>query len=470
MSIIGLSVTELMKKIKSSELSVKEIVKAYLDNIRKNKDINAYISLFEEDALKQADSLEGKLAIPIGIKDNMNIQGKRTTCGSKILENFVAPYNATVIEKLNEQNAIFLGKCNMDEFAFGSSTETSYFGPTLNPHDKTRIPGGSSGGSAAAVAGGLAPWSLGSDTGGSIRQPAALCGVVGLKPTYGLVSRYGLVAFASSLDQIGPFTKTVEDSALLLNMIAGHDPKDSTSMPMAKQDYLDGIDSGVKGLRVGLPKEYFVDGMDPEIRTAVLDAAKKLEAEGAIVEEVSLPHTKYAVEVYYIIAPAEASSNLSRFDGVRFGHRSVSPESSSNLIDMYTHTRSEGFGAEAKRRILIGTYSLSAGYYDAYYLKAQKVRTLIKNDFDAVFRKCDCLLTPTSPTTAFKLNEKMNDPLTMYLSDIFTISVNLAGIPAISVPAPASSSGLPIGIQFLAGNFQEKILFRVSQHYEKIRG
>ncbi len=470
MRISQLSAIELQEKLKSKEVGVKEVVKAYLDNIEKNKDINAFISVFAEDALRQADKWEGSPVFPIGIKDNMNIAGRKTTCASKILENFVAPYNATIIDKLHDSKFIFLGKCNMDEFAFGSSTETSRFGPTLNPHDKTRIPGGSSGGSAAAVASEQALWTLGSDTGGSIRQPAALCGVVGLKPTYGLVSRYGLVAFASSLDQIGPITKTVKDSAFLLNHIAGYDPKDSTSMPKDKEDYLSGIDDSVKGLKIGLPKEYFVDGMDPEVKKAVMDAAKKLESAGAIVEETSLPHTQYAVEVYYIIGPAEASSNLSRFDGVKYGHRSKSDAADSNLIEMYTRTRSEGFGAEAKRRILMGTYSLSAGYYDAYYLKAQKVRTLIKQDFDNVFKKFDCLLTPTTPSTAFKLNEKTSDPIMMYLSDIFTISANLAGTPAISVPAGLSSTKLPIGVQFHTKHFNEKVLLRVANQYEKIRG
>jgi aspartyl-tRNA(Asn)/glutamyl-tRNA(Gln) amidotransferase subunit A len=474
-----LTATELADKISKKEVTSAEVVKAYFAAISAKKKINAFISVYEKEALEQVLAVNtdrplkaaGMTGVPIAIKDNMNIRDRRTTCGSKILENFVSPYDATVIEKLRTAGAVFLGKTNMDEFAMGSSTENSHFGPTLNPWDETRIPGGSSGGSAAAVASGQAPWALGSDTGGSIRQPASLCGVVGMKPTYGLVSRYGLVAFASSLDQIGPLTRDVKDCALLLNTIAGHDPRDSTSVTDPVPDYLENIDSGVKGIRVGLPKEYFTEGIEPEVRAAVTAAAKKMESAGAEVREVSLPNTEYSVEVYYIIAPAEASSNLARYDGVKYGYRSASADQmKKSLIDMYTRTRFEGFGPEVKRRILIGTYSLSSGYYDAYYLKAQKVRTLIRRDFDNVFQKVDILLAPVCPTTAFRIGEKMNDPLQMYLSDIFTIPANMAGIPGISVPAGFSKAGLPIGVQFMAGHFNEKLLLRAARGYEIERG
>lgn len=464
MNIIELNAVETKKKLDKKELSSSEIAQAYLDRIQSRKNINAYVSVFE-DAVEIGKSKGG---LPIAIKDNMNIKGKKTTCGSKILENFTAPFNASVIENLDKANFVYLGKTNMDEFAMGSSTETSYFGPTLNPHDTERIPGGSSGGSAAAVADNQTLWALGSDTGGSIRQPASLCGIVGLKPTYGLVSRYGLVAFASSLDQIGPMTKTVKDNALLLNSICGYDKKDSTSLNIEKRDYRDGIEKSVQGLKIGLPKEYFIEGIDSEVKDKIMQVAHKLEEEGAIIEEVSLPHTEYAVPVYYIIAPSEASSNLSRFDGVRYGYRSLVEEAKRDLISMYTKTRSEGFGDEVKRRILIGTFSLSSGYYDAYYLKAQKVRTLIKQDFDKVFEKYDCLLTPTTPTTAFKIGEKINDPLQMYLSDVFTLSVNLAGVPGISVPIGFSKDKLPIGAQLISKHLNESVLLRVAYNVEQL--
>jgi aspartyl-tRNA(Asn)/glutamyl-tRNA(Gln) amidotransferase subunit A len=405
--------------------------------------------------------------IPIALKDIFCTQGVRTTCGSRILHNFIPPYDGTVVEKLRAAGAVITGKTNMDEFAMGSSTETSFFGVTRNPWDLTRIPGGSSGGSAAAVAADECIASLGSDTGGSIRQPAALCGVVGLKPTYGRVSRYGLVAFASSLDQIGPFTKDAEDCAIVMNVIAGYDPRESTSVPEEVPDYRAFLGRGIEGWRVGIPKEYFIDGIDPEVEAAIGEAIRVVERAGARCSEVSLPHTDYCVAVYYIVAPAEASSNLARYDGVKYGFRSADNR---DLLDMYKKTRSAGFGEEVKRRIMIGTYALSSGYYDAYYRKASQVRALIKRDFERAFADCDCILTPTSPTPAFKIGEKTGDPMQMYLSDIFTISANLAGIPGISVPCGYTKSGLPIGVQFLAGHFQEGRLIQIASAYEKQAG
>jgi aspartyl-tRNA(Asn)/glutamyl-tRNA(Gln) amidotransferase subunit A len=456
------SASRLAELIAKKEVSPSEVNTAFIDNIRKRKDLNAFVKVFDETKDSSADNrLPG-----IAIKDNINIAGKPTTCCSRILEGFVSPYDAFVTGRLRTAGASFLGKTNMDEFAMGSSTETSAFGTTLNPWNTSCIPGGSSGGSAAAVAARLAPWALGSDTGGSIRQPAALCGVVGLKPTYGTVSRRGLVAFASSLDQIGTFTRTVEDAALLMDIIAGHDAGDSTSSVKPLPVLKDNLNLDLKNLRIGLPKEYFVDGMDPEVRDSVRNAAALLEKNGCRVEEVSLPHSRFAVEVYYIVAPAEASSNLSRFDGVRYGHRAKSDD----LTGLYTHSRSEGFGAEVKRRILIGTYALSAGYYDAYYLKAQKVRTLIRRDFTEAFRKVDILLTPVSPTPAFRIGERSQDPLQMYLSDIFTISANLAGIPGLSVPCGLTKSGLPVGVQLLADHFREPLLLAAGHAYERLRG
>jgi len=407
--------------------------------------------------------------IPVTIKDNICTDGLNTECCSRILEGFKPPYDATVIKKLKDAGlTIFDLKANMDEFAFGSSTENSYFGPTRNPWNTACVPGGSSGGSAACVAADEAIWALGSDTGGSIRQPASFCGVVGLKPTYGRVSRYGLIAFASSLDQIGPITKDVEDNALLANIISGYDPMDPTSANIPVPDYTRSLGNNIKGIKIGIPKEYFVKGMDPEVKNAVEEAITKLKDLGADHKEVSLPHTEYAVPVYYIIATAEASSNLARFDGVQYGFRAK--EKIQNLIDMYKSTRGQGFGEEAKRRIILGTFALSHGYYDAYYLRALKVRTLIRQDFDKVFKEFDCIITPTSPTTAFKIAEKTEDPLQMYLSDIYTISANLAGIPAISIPCGFTKNDLPVGLQILAKPFAEETLFKVAHTYEQNAG
>ncbi len=437
------------------------------------KDVRAYITLMRKSALAEAARADEQIkkgeggaltGIPIALKDITCTQGYRTTCGSRILDNFIPPYDATVVEKLRAAGAVFTGKTNMDEFAMGSSTETSHYGTTRNPWDLGRIPGGSSGGSAAAVAADECIAALGSDTGGSIRQPAALCGVVGMKPTYGRVSRYGLIAFASSLDQIGPFTKDVEDCAIVMNVIAGYDPRESTSVPEEVPDYRRFLGQEVEGWTVGIPKEYFVAGIDPEVEAAVRRAIAVLEQAGARCVEISLPHTKYCLAVYYIVAPAEASSNLARYDGVRYGFRA---EGNRDLLDMYKKTRSAGFGAEVKRRIMLGTYALSSGYYDAYYKKASQVRALIKRDFDRAFTGCDVILTPTTPTAAFRIGEKTDDPMQMYLSDIFTISANLAGIPGISVPCGFTSGGLPIGVQFLAGHFQEGRLIQIAGAFEK---
>lgn len=415
---------------------------------------------------RAAGSGRGRLSgIPVLLKDNICVKGEETTCGSRILKGFKPPYDATVVKKLKAEGAILMGKANMDEFAFGSSCESSCYGPTRNPWDLERIPGGSSGGSAAAVASGETILALGSDTGGSIRQPASLCGVVGMKPTYGRVSRYGLIAFASSLDQIGPFARDVEDAAIMLNVIAGYDEMDSTSVDAPVPDYTRSLVKDIKGLRIGVPKEYFTKGMDPEIEKSVKEAIGVLKSLGATIVDISLPHTEYAVSTYYIIGPAEASSNLARFDGVQYGLRAADAK---DMIGMYIKTRSEGFGVEAKRRILLGTYCLSTGYYDAYYLKALKVRTRIKEDFDKVFGKvCDCIVTPTSPTAAFKIGERTEDPLSMYLSDVFTISANLAGIPAISVPCGFTKDGLPIGLQVLAKPFDEETIFRAAYAFEQ---
>jgi aspartyl-tRNA(Asn)/glutamyl-tRNA(Gln) amidotransferase subunit A len=402
--------------------------------------------------------------IPVALKDIVCTKGITTTCGSNILHNFVPPYDATVVEKLSAAGAVFVGKANMDEFAMGSSTETSFFGPTRNPWDLERIPGGSSGGSATAVAADECIASIGSDTGGSIRQPAALCGVVGLKPTYGRVSRFGLIAFASSLDQIGPFTKDVEDCAIMMNVLAGYDPRESTSVKMEVPDYRQFISRDISGWKVGIPKEYFVEGIDPEVSAAINGAIDTVKKCGGQCIDISLPHTQYSVAVYYIIAPAEASSNLARYDGVKYGFRASGER---DLMEMYRKTRMEGFGEEVKRRIMIGTYALSAGYYDAYYGKASQVRALIRRDFDEAFRECDIILTPTTPTPAFKIGEKTDDPLQMYLSDIFTISTNLAGIPGISVPCGFTAAGLPIGVQFLAGHFEEGKLLQIASAFEK---
>ncbi len=430
--------------------------------------INAYVPGRERRPVhRKADKNSPLWGVPIAIKDNICVESFETTCASKILKNFTAPYNATVIEKLLDVGAVVYGHTNMDEFAFGSSCETSCYGPTRNPRDPERVPGGSSGGSAAAVADHTAIAALGSDTGGSIRQPAAFCGIVGIKPTYGRVSRYGLVAFASSLDQIGPLTKDVRDSAMILRTIAGYDPKDSTSANMPVPDYTASLGKSIKGLKIGRPKEYFEAGLSAEIAQSIEESMKALRSLGAEIVDVSLPHTQYSVNVYYIVAPSEASSNLARFDGVRYGHRT---KAANSLLEMFEKSRGEGFGAEAKRRIILGTYSLSSGYYDAYYLKAMKVRTLIKNDFDEAFKKVDAILTPTAPTGAFKIGEKSTNPLEMYLSDIFTISANLAGVPAISIPCGITKGNLPLGLQFLGKPFEEETLFKLSYAFEQETG
>ena len=475
MNITDLTVHELKDKIKNKELTITEITKAYLDRINeKEEDVQAFITILADEAMGQAKEIEEKVnsgkikseyaGIPIGIKDNMCTKGVKTTCASKMLENFVAPYNATVVENLNKENIINLGKLNMDEFAMGGSTEYSYFKKTRNPWNLNKVPGGSSGGSAAAVAAGMVPWALGSDTGGSIRQPAAFCGVVGLKPTYGLVSRYGLVAFASSLDQIGPITKDVEDSALLLNLIAGHDERDTTSSDVEKKDYTKCLKNDVKGLKIGVPKEFYAEGINPEVKEALEKAIQKYKELGAEVEECSLDVAEYALATYYIIACAEASSNLGRFDGVRYGYRT---NNYTNLKELYINSRSEGFGEEVKRRIILGTYVLSSGYYDAYYKKAQQVRTLVKNKFQENFEKYDVLLVPTSPTTAFGIGEKSNNPLEMYLADICTVPVNIAGLPGISVPCGVDKNNMPIGMQLIGNYFSEETLLNAAYTYEK---
>lgn len=469
-----LTIHELQRLIRAGEATSSDIVQSVFERIDEVEGrVHSYITLMKEYACAEAvkadnDIKAGKIkpltGIPIALKDILCTKGFLTTCGSHILHNYIPPYDATVVEKLKEAGAVFTGKTNMDEFAMGSSTETSYFGITRNPWDLDRIPGGSSGGSAAAVAADECIASIGSDTGGSIRQPAALCGVVGMKPTYGRVSRFGLIAFASSLDQIGPFTKDVEDCAIIMNAIAGYDPRESTSVPLAVPDYTAFMSRGIDGWKVGIPKEYFIEGIDPDVKDAMQKAITTIEGLGAACVEISLPHTEYCLAVYYIIAPAEASSNLARYDGVKYGFRS---QDSSDLLDMYKKTRSAGFGAEVKRRIMIGTYALSSGYYDAYYKKASQVRALIKRDFEEAFTTCDAILTPTSPTPAFKIGEKMDNPLQMYLSDIFTISTNLAGIPGISVPCGFTQGGLPIGAQFLAGHFEEGKLIQIASAFEK---
>jgi aspartyl-tRNA(Asn)/glutamyl-tRNA(Gln) amidotransferase subunit A len=467
-----LTAHELIEQLSQKKINPAEIISSLAKRIdQTDPSIQAYVRRPDKAGLAVAASAPARAAlsgIPVSIKDNICTDSAQTECCSKILEGFKPPYDATVIQKLKSAGASVIGtKLNMDEFAFGSSTENSCFGPTHNPWDVERVPGGSSGGSAAAVAADEAIVALGSDTGGSIRQPAAFCGVVGLKPTYGRVSRYGLIAFASSLDQIGPLTKDVKDCCLVMNAIAGHDPMDSTSVDIPVPDYTGSLITDVKGLRIGIPKEYFVEGMDPQVKSAVREAIKKMESLGAVAKEVSLPHTEYAVPVYYIVATAEASSNLARFDGVQYGLRSKKPSSGNKLIDMYKHTRGEGFGQEAKRRILLGTFALSHGYYEAYYLRALKVRTLIKQDFDRVFKDCDCIITPTTPTPAFKIGEKTDDPLQMYLSDVLTISANLAGLPAISIPCGFTKANLPVGLQILAKPFAEDTLFKAAYAFEQ---
>lgn len=457
---------KLQELVQEKKISPEDIIRSLKKNIEKNeKKVHGFVRLFLDEAEKNIDNLpQGKLfPIPIATKDNICIKGKETTCSSRILEGFIAPYNATVIEKIRSEGGLILGMTNMDEFAFGSSCETSCYGPTHNPFDLQRVPGGSSGGSAASVAAGEAVMALGSDTGGSIRQPASFCGVVGLKPTYGRVSRYGLIAFGSSLDQIGPLTRDVKDSALLLDVIAGHDPKDSTSANVPKNGYLKSLVKDVKGLKIGLPREYFVEGIEEDVKKKVEEAVKVLEKMGAMVKEISLPHTKYAVPTYYIVATAEASSNLARFEGVQYALRVQGKD----LIDTYFKTRKEGFGLEAKRRVLLGTYALSSGYYDAYYLRAQKVRNLIKADFDKAFTEVDCIVTATSPTVAFKIGEKTDDPLSMYLSDIFTISANLAGVPGISVPCGMNRENLPVGLQIIGAPFREDLILKVAYSFQE---
>ena len=475
MEIYDYTVHELIEKLEKREITSEEIVRSYYDRIKeKDSKVRAYLSLSEEDAIAQAKNIDerrkngekiGKFAgIPIAIKDNICMKNTKTTCGSKMLENFISPYDATVIEKLKSEDMIFLGKTNMDEFAMGTSTEHSAFFNTHNPWDLNVVPGGSSGGSAAAVAADIAPWALGSDTGGSIRQPASFCGIVGIKPTYGLVSRYGLVAYASSLDQIGPLCKDVEDSALLLNLLAGHDTKDSTSVNLEKKDYTKSLVNDVKGMRIGLPKEYINNDINEEVKNAILKVADKYRELGATVEECSLDIGNKAIADYYIIACAEASSNLGRFDGIRYGYRTKNFQ---NLKDIYRNSRSEGFGEEVKRRIILGTYVLSSGYYDAYYKKAQKVRTVIKNAYNELFEKYDLILTPTAPSAAFKIGEKINNPIEMYLADLCTVLVNIAGLPGMSIPCQLDSKGLPIGFQLVANQFQEEKIIKAAYTFEK---
>ncbi len=468
MELYKLTVHQLKELIEKKEISLEEILDSYYRRIEKVEDrVKAYVTLTETEARKGINEADGPLkGIPLAVKDNMSTEGIRTSCSSQILNNYIPPYDATVVKRLKEAGTVILGKTNMDEFAMGSSTENSGLFPTHNPWNLDHAPGGSSGGSAAAVAAGEAAGALGSDTGGSIRQPAAFCGVVGLKPTYGNVSRYGLVAFASSLDQIGPITRDVRDSAVLLNQIAGHDPLDSTSVEMELPDYTGFLKEDVEGMKIGLPREYFSLEIDPEVKDSVMAGVKKLEEAGAVVEEVNLPSAEYALAAYYIIAPAEASSNLARYDGVRYGFRT---EKTSDLTEMFTNTRNEGFGDEVKRRIMLGTYALSSGYYDAFYLKAQKVRTLIKEDFDRVFEDYDLLISPTTPTTAFKLGE-VSDPLEMYQSDVFTVPVNIAGIPAISIPCGFDSNKLPVGLQIMGPHFGEGRILQAAYTLEKILG
>ncbi|MBQ9374794.1 MAG: Asp-tRNA(Asn)/Glu-tRNA(Gln) amidotransferase subunit GatA [Ruminococcus sp.] len=469
---------ELSDMLKNKEISSVELTKSVFERINSVEDkVNAYVTLNEENALKTAEQIDEKRAngeslsalagIPIGIKDNISTKGLRTTCSSRMLENYVPPFNATVMNKLEDAGVVVTGKLNMDEFAMGSSTETSYFKPTCNPHALDRIPGGSSGGSAAAVAACEAVVSLGSDTGGSIRQPASYCGVVGLKPTYGAVSRFGLVAFASSLDQIGPIGKCVKDVAMVQSAINGRDNMDATSACREYTDLSANLKADVKGLRIGLPKEYFGEGIDNEVKTSVLNAVKELEKQGAVVKEISLPSTDYALSAYYIISSAEASSNLARFDGVRYGYRT---ENYDSLIDMYEKTRSEGFGDEVKRRIMLGTFVLSSGFYDAYYGKAKLLQRRISEEFNSAFKDIDVIAAPTVPTTAFKIGENIGDPLKMYATDICTVTVNIAGLPAVSVPCGNDSNKLPVGLQLIGNKFTEQALLNTAYAYEKTAG
>ncbi len=468
------TIHDLQAQLQARQVSSVEITNSFLNRIEStDPSINAFITVTKEQALLDAAAADQRIAngncapltgIPVALKDIFLTEGVRTTCASKMLDNFIAPYDATAWARMKSQGAVLLGKLNQDEFAMGSSCENSAFGPTRNPWNREHIPGGSSGGSAAAIAAQQAVATLGTDTGGSIRQPASHCGCVGIKPTYGRVSRYGVIAYASSLDHVGPMTRDVTDAALLLGAIAGHDPKDSTSVDCPVPDYTAALKQGVKGLKIGLPKEYFIDGLDPDVQQAMDQAIAVYRQLGAEFVEVSLPHTNYAVATYYLIATAEASSNLARYEGVRFGHRA---KDTAGLIDLMIQSRSEGFGAEVKRRIMLGTYALSSGYYDAYYIKAQKVRTLIQQDFIEAFKSVDLLLTPVAPTPAFRIGEKTADPLQMYLSDIFTIPVNLAGICGISVPAGISSNGLPIGLQLLGRPFGEETILRAAFDFEQ---
>ncbi|MFC1789813.1 Asp-tRNA(Asn)/Glu-tRNA(Gln) amidotransferase subunit GatA [Patescibacteria group bacterium] len=470
--ITDLTIKEIHEGLEKKDFSAVELCKSYFGKINeKDKKVHSFLSLNEEGALLQAKKTDNLIAekkkmsvlsgIPSAIKDIILVEGLKCTAASKSLENYTAPYDATVIKKLKEQGAVILGKTNMDEFAMGSSTENSAFGPTKNPHDLERVPGGSSGGSAAAVAADLCTFALGSDTGGSIRQPASFCGVVGLKPTYGAVSRYGLMAMASSLDQIGPFARTVQDCKIVFNVISGRDEMDSTSVNLNPEPE----NLGVKSLKIGVPKEYFVKGMDPEVEKKIKDTIKKIEKIGIKTEEVSLPHTEYALATYYIIMPAEVSANLARYDGIKYGYSKK--EKNSNLLDVYLKSRKEGFGKEVRRRIMLGTYTLSAGYYDAYYLRAQKVRTLIQEDFKKIFNKVDVVLASVSPTLPFKFGEKTDNPLSMYLSDIFTVSSNLAGLPAISIPC-GKINQLPVGIQIIGKPFEEEKIFFIGEILEKL--
>jgi aspartyl-tRNA(Asn)/glutamyl-tRNA(Gln) amidotransferase subunit A len=468
------TITQAKHQLLEKKYSAVELLDAVYKRIDAvDNQVQAYVHLTRDIARQQAEAADKKLAagedapllgIPIALKDLICMKDTRTTCASRILENFVSPYDATVVQRLKAAGAVLIGKTNMDEFAMGSSNENSYFKATKNPWDLNRVPGGSSGGSGAAVAANECMGALGSDTGGSIRQPAAFCGITGLKPTYGRVSRFGLVAFASSFDQIGPMTKTAEDAAVLMNVIGGHDPMDSTSANVPLPDFTATLSNDVKGLKIGIPKEYFGEGLDANVEKAVQEGIKTLESMGMQAVEVSLPHTEYAVATYYILACAEASANLSRYDGVKYGYRS---EHADNLMDMYTNTREEGFGEEVKRRILLGTFVLSSGYYDAYYLKGQKARTLIKQDFEEAYKKCDLMVSPIAPVPAFKLGEKLDDPLQMYLSDIFTLSANLAGIPAMSIPCGLSQDNLPIGLQLMGNYFDEATLLNVAHQYQQ---
>lgn len=463
MKLTDLTVHELMEKVKNKEITIEEITKAYANRINeKESEVNAFVSTRLDEAI--AESKNPEAGIPIGIKDNICTKGIKTTCSSKMLENFVSPYDATVITKIKEKNMPILGKLNMDEFAMGSSTENSAFNITRNPWNLNKVPGGSSGGSAAAVAANLVPWALGSDTGGSIREPASFCGIVGLKPTYGLVSRSGLVAFASSLDQIGPMTKDVEDSALLLNIIAGHDENDSTSVKREKIDYTKNLKNSIQGMKIGVPKEFFGEGINPEVKKSLENSIEEYKKLGAIVEECSLDVSESSLAAYYIIACAEASSNLGRFDGIRYGYRAKDYK---NLKELFVKSRTEGFGKEVKRRIILGTYVLSSGYYDAFYKKAQKVRTYVKNKFDECFKKYDVLLTPVAPTTAFDIGSKTNNPLEMYLADICTVSINIASVPAISIPCGVDSNNMPIGMQLIGNRFQEEKILNAAYAIEQ---